>query len=244
MRCAALSSIWVRFDRSKITSSCSLMSSPIMRTSFLDDAAVKAPRNSSSPARALKGSPSVSVPKKTLSSRQFAEQRGSREEEGEEDTGPDAGQRAGKVLFDLPRPEQHHHEGNADDCGVVHAERDYLGGLRPQDTRSYAGHHDMRQVGGEASDPEEPQQDLRDAGQDGDEGEFAQIDAVVGEDRGNNDGYGDARTADQHPRTTEHGGHETDDDEAVKARDRAHAGHDTQGHGDRQGSSETDHAGL
>ena len=180
--------------------------------------------------------------------RQIAEQRGSRKEKRKDDTGPDARQRAGKVLFDPLRPEQHHREGNADDGGVVHAQRDDLGDLRPQDTRSYAGqesgHHDMRQIGGEASDPEEPQQDLHDAGEDGDEGEFAQIAAVVGEDRGDNDGYGDARTADQYPRTTEHRGHETDDDEAVNARHRAHAGHDTQGHGDRQGGRETDHAGL
>ena len=45
------------------------MSSPIMRTSFLDDATVKAPRNSSKPARARKGSFSSSILRKTLSSR-------------------------------------------------------------------------------------------------------------------------------------------------------------------------------
>ena len=118
----------------------------------------------------------------------------------------------------------------------------------PQDSRADAGqepgHDDVRQIGDEAADPEQPQQHLHAAGHDGDEGELGQIAAVVGEDRGDDDRHGDARTADQHPGAAEHGGHQTDDDEAVKAGDRSDAGQDAQGRDDRHRGGEPDGAGL
>ena len=57
IRYAALSSICVRFDRSKITRSRSRMSFPMMRTSFLGDLTAKVPWNPSRPTHTLKGSP-------------------------------------------------------------------------------------------------------------------------------------------------------------------------------------------